>query len=95
MPPRSPNMNPFAEAWVGAIKRGCMSHFLIFGVRHLEYLIREYLAYFHAERPHQGLGNRPPNQHQSPAEVTQLDLDEVVCHQRLGGLLRHYERTAA
>ncbi|MHB0956307.1 MAG: hypothetical protein ACYC0X_08005 [Pirellulaceae bacterium] len=28
-------------------------------------------------------------------EVTELDPAEVVCRQRLGGLLRHYERQAA
>ena len=80
---------------MAAIKRECLNHFLILGERHLEHLVREYVAYFHDERPHQGLGNRPPNQHQSPAEVTHLDLEEVVCRQRLGGLLRHYERRAA
>ena len=95
IPPRSPNMNPFAESWVAAIKRECLNHFLILGVRYLEHLIQEYLAYFHDERPHQGLGNRPPNQRRCPAEVTHLDLEEVVCRQRLGGLLRHYERRAA
>ena len=41
------------------------------------------------------LGNRPPNQRRWPAELMHLDLEEVVCRQRLGGLLRHYERKAA
>jgi hypothetical protein len=88
-------MNPFAESWIGAIKRECLDHFLILGERHLQYLIHEYLAHFHEERPHQGLGNRPPNQSDLPAEVFRFQVNDVVCRERLGGLLRHYEYKAA
>jgi putative transposase len=29
--PLSPNMNPFAEAWVRRIKAECLDHFIVFG----------------------------------------------------------------
>ena len=62
IPPRSPNMNPFAEAWVQRIKQECLDHFLVLGERHLRHLIREYLIHYHEERPHQGLGGMAPTE---------------------------------
>jgi putative transposase len=58
--PLAPNMNAYAERWVQSIKRECLDRFAVFGVGHLRHLISEYLAHYHAERPHRGLGNRPP-----------------------------------
>jgi putative transposase len=43
------------------VKQECLDHFVVFGERHLRYLIREYVNHFHEERPHQGLGNVPPS----------------------------------
>ena len=60
---------------------------LIFGERHLEYVIREYMEHYHTERPHQGIGNEiiePPPQSEG----------EIVCQERLGGLLKSYRRAA-
>jgi putative transposase len=94
-PRRSPNMNPFAETWVRAVKHECLNHFMVCGERHLKYLIDQYLIHFHEERPHQGLGNRPPNASDAPSEILRFDPNEVKCRERLGGLLKHYERAAA
>lgn len=60
---------------------------LIFGERHLEYIIKEYMEHYHTERPHQGLDNEiiePP----PPGK------GEIVCRERLGGLLKSYRRAA-
>jgi len=88
-------MNPFAEAWVQRIKQECLDHFLVLGERHLRHLIREYLIHYHEERPHQGLGNRPPKQSNPPPEIVSVRQDQIVCQERLGGLLKRYERQAA
>lgn len=98
IPPLSPNLNPFAERWVQSVKRECLEHFIVFGEGHLRYLLQEYLAYYHAHRPHQGIGNillderdkSPPNN-----LVEDIPIKEITCHESLGGLLRHYERKAA
>jgi len=42
--PRAPNLNAFCERWVLSVKAECLSHFLVFGQRHLRYLLDEYLA---------------------------------------------------
>jgi hypothetical protein len=46
-------------------------------------------------RPHQSLGNLPPAMDKPPDDVGFLGPGDVECHERLGGLLRHYERKAA
>lgn len=96
IPPRAPNLNPFAEVWVGRTKAECLNHFLVFGESHLRHILKEWLNYYHRWRPHQGLGNvtiqaEPP----SAAFGPQLQADDIICQESLGGLLKHYERRAA
>ena len=57
-PARTPNLNSYAEAWLGSLNRKCRNVFPVCGERHLDYLIREYIAHYHHERPHQSLGNK-------------------------------------
>jgi putative transposase len=96
IPPRSPNMNPFAEAWVQRIKHEVLNHFIVFGETHLRYLTTTWLEYYHKFRPHQGIGNvliTPPTP--PPEASDDFQLTDIVCHESLGGLLKHYERRAA
>jgi hypothetical protein len=71
-----------------------LRHFVFFGERHLRYVVKEFMAHYHAERFHQGLGGQliqrrvgPANQHGSGCRV--------VCRSRLGGMLNFYHREAA
>jgi len=48
---------------------------------------------YNKDRPHQGLGNLQIGA-TNPAEVERTPAD-LVCQERLGGLLKHYERKAA
>ncbi len=92
--PYAPKQNAYAEAWVGAAKRECLNHFMVFGEDHLRYLVREYIDYYNAVRPHRSLGNVPIGLEGGgwrPGEPR----GKVVCQERLGGLLRHYYRRAA
>lgn len=97
--PHSPNMNPYAERWIQSVKRECLDHFLILGEKHLRFLLKTYLAYYHNHRPHQGLGNVTLPMAESPVKSEPLPpnipLDDIICQESLGGLLRHYERQAA
>lgn len=52
--------------------------------------MREFLVHYHEERPHQRLGNVPLSG-LPPASGDGV----IVCRERLGGLLKHYERVAA
>ncbi len=51
----------------------------------------EFAEHYHTERNRQGLGNRLID----PAENVGQTGGEIVRHNRLGGLLKYYERKAA
>lgn len=98
LPPRSPNLNAFCERVILTLKYEALNHFVILGRRHLDHIVKEFVAYYHEFRPHQGIRNVPP--HPPPTEDAAKAPDElqtlnVVCHERLGGLLKRYERRAA
>ncbi len=56
-PVRAPNCNAYAERFVRSIKEECLDRVLVFGERHLQQAISEFVAHYHAERNHQGIGN--------------------------------------
>jgi transposase InsO family protein len=92
LPPRSPDLNAIAERFVRSVKEEALSRFILFGEKSLRYVLTEFLAHYHAERPHQGKGNvilfpgpRPEGAADGPIE----------CRERLGGTLKYYERKAA
>jgi len=62
LPYRSPWANSFAERWVGTARRELLDHLLIFGRRHLERVLIEFIEHYHLARPHQGLGQRRPHE---------------------------------
>jgi len=89
LPPRSPNLNAFAERWVRSIKQECLSKLILFGDGSLRRALAEFLEHYHAERNHQGKGNVLlfPSKDR-PHELTPR------YRQRLGGLLNYYGRAA-
>ena len=58
LPPRSPNLNAYAERLVRTIKESCLERMIFFGETSLRKAIAEFVAHYHLERNHQGLGNR-------------------------------------
>ncbi len=91
LPPRSPNLNAFAERWVRSVKEECLSRLILFGEVSLKRALTEFTAHYHTERPHQGKGNVllfPP------AGETDSRSGPVICRERLGGLLKYYARAA-
>ena len=95
LPVRSPNLNAFAERFVQTLKHECLEHFVIFGHKHLDYLVSTFIDYYHTQRPHQSKGNRPLLKLVEPPPALPNTVGEVFCEERLGGLLKHYYRQAA
>jgi transposase InsO family protein len=92
LPPRSPNLNAYAERWVRSVKEECLARLILFGEASLRHALTEYGEHFHHERNHQGKGNvllfptvNPDTARQGP----------IQCRERLGGLLTYYARDAA
>jgi transposase InsO family protein len=44
LPPRSPNLNAYAERWVRSVKEECLSRVILFGEAALCHALNEYLA---------------------------------------------------
>jgi transposase InsO family protein len=92
LPPRSPNLNAFAERWVRSVKEEALARLILFGEAALRHALHEYVEHYHHERNHQGKGNMVLFPTISQATARQ---DSVQCRERLGGLLKYYEREAA
>jgi hypothetical protein len=93
LPAKSPNLNAFAERWVRSVKQECLSKLILFGEGPLLRVLAEYNRHYHHERNHQGKDNRllfpDVSERRYPSG------GNVVCRQRLGGLLKYYYQRAA
>ena len=86
LPPRSPNLNAFAERWLRSVKDECLSKLILLGEMSLARALTEFVAHYHSERNHQGKGNVLL----FPAPLPKTRRRNVHCRDRLGGLLRYY-----
>jgi transposase InsO family protein len=91
LPPRSPNLNAYAERFVRSIKESCLDQVILFGEDSLRNAIREFVAHYHFERNHQGLDNRLIVANKKKT----LEVGTIRRRQRLGGLLNFYYQDAA
>src|SRR5215813_9846257 len=92
LPPRSPNLHAYAERWVRSVKEECLSRLILFGEASLRHALKEYIEHYHHERNHQGKDNVllfPVVRHATERQGA------MQCRERLGGLLKYYEREAA
>ena len=94
IPAQSPNCNPHAERFVRTIKSECLNHLVLFGERHLRYVVKEFIAHYHRERFRQGIGGQLIEKQASSATDKRTS-GKVVCRSRLGGILNFYYREAA
>ncbi len=88
LPPRSPNLNAYAERFVRSIKEERLSQLILSSEEQLRYVLSEYLEYYHHERIHQGLNRIIERQHDGHH-------GGIICIEPLGGLLKSYHRKAA
>ena len=76
-----------------AIQQECLDKFIVFGREHLDHVASDYAEHYNTERPHQAMENLPLTERGD--KVPDAATGEVVCTERLGGVLRHYFRFAA
>jgi putative transposase len=91
---RAPNLNAFVERWIQSLKHEALNHFVVFGRKHFDHIVREYVTYYLKYRPHQGIGNRLIGNEAQTASVESVTVESIQCESRLGGLLKHYHRAA-
>ena len=81
-----------AERWVRSVKDEALSRLMLFGEASLRHALHEYVEHYHHERNHQGKENVllfPVVSHSTERQGA------IQCRERLGGLLKYYERNAA
>jgi len=91
LPPRSPDLNAYIERFMRSLKSESLSRMIFFGEKSLRRAVAAYLRHYHAERNHQGVGNKLIESGEEVGSVA----GKIACRQRLGGLLRYYYRDAA
>jgi putative transposase len=95
-PVQAPNAGAFAERWVRTVRQECLDWMLIWGRRHLERVLNEYVRHYNDQRPHRSLALRPPRGIDigvAPGGVTAAV--SVGRRDRLGGLVHEYYQAAA
>ena len=88
LPPQSPNLNPNLERFMPSVKEECLQRLILFEERSLQTAICNFRSHYHEERNHQGLNS----QLIIPGEAVGRSTGEIVCQERLGGLLKYYYR---
>jgi putative transposase len=92
LPPRSLHVHAYAERWVRSVQDETLSRMILFGEASLRHVLNAYVDHDHQERNHQGKGNVLLFPSSSPAGG---DAGLIQGRERLGGLLKYYEREAA
>ncbi len=77
---------------MGSLRRECLDHILIHDDKHLQRVVTEYTAYFNQERPHQGIGQRIPDQYD--LSKSKPASGRIKSKAILGGLHHSYYRRA-
>lgn len=91
-PVRSPRANAYAERFVLTARSECLDWTLIVGRRHLERVVKEFVAHYDCARPHRGLMLATPIAR--PAPVVPVDARAVRRNDILGGIIHEYEQAA-
>ena len=87
-PVRAPRANAIVERVIGTLRRECLDHLIVLNEGHLGSVLREYVAYYNADRPHRSLGL------EAPQPMAQPGNGPVHSRPILGGLHHVYERGA-
>ena len=83
-------MNGRCERFIETIKLECLRKFIVFGKRHLDYLVSESTSYYNTRRSHMERNWLPPVR-EEPEEVDALKLEQIEVKSYVGGLVKSFE----
>jgi transposase InsO family protein len=93
-PIQAPEANGIAERFIRTARSECLDWLLILSARHLNRVLTVFIDHYNGWRPHRSLDLAPPNARTPAATWTGTHPITVKRRDRLGGLLREYERAA-
>jgi len=89
--PRSPWQNPYAERFIGSLRRECLDHMIVLNERQVCRILSDYARYYNRARTHLALEKDPPERRR----VQGRELGRVIAFPEVRGLHHRYERVAA
>ena len=89
--PQCPRMNAFAERWVRTVRAECTDRMLLFGQRHLERVLGEYVEHYNTHRAHRALDLRAPA---DEPNIIPFPAARIARRPVLGGVISEYEAAA-
>ncbi len=84
--PRSPWQKGHVERLIGAVRRECLDHVIVFSEAHLRRILKTYAAYYNEVRTHLSLNKQTPYFRRAQR------IGDVAALPVLGGLHHHYVR---
>ena len=94
LPVASSNLNGRCERVIQSLKYECLFKLILFGQRHLDHILSEWVTYYNTRRAHMERDHLPPIR-EAPEEVPKLNRDQIVVRSYVGGLVKSFERRAA
>lgn len=88
-PFQAPNANALAERWGRSVREECLDPVIILSEWHLRQVLKEYVSYYNARRPHQGLPQA------SPLGLEVITKGPIQRRAVLGGIIQDYYRQVA
>jgi len=88
---RSPWQNPYAERFIGSLRRECLDHIVVFNEASLRHILKAYFEYYEHSRTHLALEKDAPESR----AIQPREAGIVVELPQVGGLHHRYERRAA
>ncbi len=86
-----PWQNPYAERFIGSLRRECLDHVIVLNEASLRRILRSYFQYYERSRTHLALEKHAPESR----VIQPPELGEIVELPQVGGLHHRYERRAA
>ena len=93
-PVQAPQANAICERVIGTLRRECLDRMLIFGRRHLETVLAEYVEHYNSHRPHRSLSQRAPSAPDMPPRRDDVNCARLRRTDCLAGLIHEYRMVA-
>ena len=90
---QAPRMNSVMERWIGSCRREPLDRTLVWNLRHLMIVLREYEDFYNRHRPHRTLNQAAPLR-PLPDGVIDLDQFRVQRRDRAGDVIHEYRLVA-
>ncbi|PKW17657.1 integrase core domain-containing protein [Saccharopolyspora spinosa] len=92
--PQAPRMNAHCERIIRTLRDEILDQILILNETHARKVLVEYQRHYNEHRPHRARNQLPPNAHQQPAPMPDINARKVLRTRVLGGIINEYRYAA-